>query len=185
MKKIITAVAAVCMCTISAMADLGGTGMKLTITHDQYTPFCSINDVDYTYGSPATYTAFGWGDVAVTSPAPPVGMDNALNLNFTDFSYVAFVAPFPAMGTIKVHDLAQAHVLSSIKILVNGINIATGVANDGNGFRASWSAPVAYNGNPFAPNVTVAWNSTPVPGPGSLALLGLAGLVGFRRRRTK
>lgn len=180
MKKIATAVFAVLMCAASALADLSGTTMNVNITHDQFTVLSAVSGT-HTYGAPTTLTAFGWGDVLLTSPAAAPLMDNAMNVDFTNFAYSAFVAPFPAIGTIKITNIAEPFDLSSVKILVNGLNIATGVANFGNGFQASWSAPLVFNGNPIQPNLTVAWNSI-VPAPGALALLGLAGLVGRRGR---
>ena len=132
-------------------------------------------------GAPSVLSAPGWGNVLVTSPAVAPGMQNALNLDFTAFSYQAFAGAFATVGTVKVLDIAEPFDLSSVRILINGVNMTLGpAAAVGNGFQASWNTQDVLNANPVTPNVTVAWNS--VPAPGALALLGIAGLVTRRRR---
>ena len=77
--------------------------------------------------------------------------------------------------------IAEGVDLSSVRVQVNGSNVGFGAAGAAGGFQVSWTTASALSGNPVNPNVVVAWNS--VPGPGSFALLGLAGLVGRRGRR--
>jgi hypothetical protein len=184
MKTFIAAIGAVCVCAGSAMADLAGTQMTMSVNHaGPFAGISGINNVTYTYASPSTFVAPGWGNLLVTSPdAAAVGMDNAMKLDFTAFSYTAFAGAFATTGTLKLTDIDEPFDLATVKVLVNGTNIATGVANFGNGFQASWSTQAVLNGNPLTPNVVVAWDSLAVPAPGALALLGLAGLAPRRRR---
>ena len=183
MKKVISAVAAVLFCSTSAMANLTGTNMTMSVTHaGPFSGISAITNVNYTYGSPSTFTAPGWGDLLVTSPAPAPGLGNALKLDFTAFSYQAFGGNFATVGTVKLTNIAEPVNLASVQLLVNGVNIALGPATAAtNGFQASWNTQDVLNGNPINPNVIVAWNS--VPTPGALALLGVAGLTSHRRRR--
>jgi len=185
MKSIITGVAAVLLCATSALADLNGTEMTLSVTHDgTFGALSAINNVTYTYGADSTYAVANWGSMVASSPVAdlPSSLENAIKLDFSDFAYGLFVSPFPAMGTVKLTDIDEPFDIASVQILVNGMNIASGVSNVGNGFQASWSAPVAFSANPDEPQVIVGWNSVPVPGPGGLALLGLAALARRRRR---
>lgn len=169
-----------------ARADLIGDQMTISITHaGLFEPQSALNDVSYTYGSPSVFNVPAWGSLTITSPEPVPGFDNAMKVDFTAFSYSAFTGPFATTGTIKILDLDEAVDLASVQILVNGTNIASGVAAVGNGFQASWNTQTVFNGNPVAPNITVAWNSVPVPAPGAMALLGLASLVSARGRRRR
>lgn len=183
MRKMIPAIAAALLSSTSAMANLAGTNMTVSVTHaGPFNGLSGINNVNYTYGAPGTYTAPGWGDLLVTSPAPAPGLGNALKLDFTAFNYSAFTGPFATVGTVKLMNIAEPVDLASVHLLVNGANIALGPATAvTNGFQASWNSQDVFNGNPVSPSVVVAWNS--VPAPGALALLGLAGLTARRRSR--
>lgn len=185
MKIFATAIAAALAISGSAMADLTGTTMTMSVNHaGSFSAISAITNVTYTYGSPSAFVVPGWGTLNVTSPVSPAppGLANSLKLDFTAFNYSAFSGPFATTGTVKLINLAEGFDLSSVQILVNGANIATGVAAVGNGFQASWSTQAVFNANPVNPNVVVAWNS--VPGPGALALMGLAGIAPRRRRRS-
>jgi MYXO-CTERM domain-containing protein len=183
MKKLIPAVAAALLTSTSAMADLTGTNMNMSVTHaGAFSGLSAVNNVTYTYGAPSTFTVPNWGSLLVTSPAPAPGLNNALKLDFTAFAYQSFGGPFATVGTVKLTNMAEPVDLTSVQLLVNGVNIALGPAVAApNGFQASWNTQDVLNGNPINPNVTVAWNS--VPAPGALALLGLAGLTSRPRRR--
>lgn len=186
MKKMMMAVAAFAACTSSAMANLVGTDMTISVTHaGSFSGLSALNNQNYNYGNTTPFTVPGWGSLTITSPesAMAPGMDNVMKVDFTAFNYSAFAGPFATTGTIKVTNIDEPFELSSVKVLVNGTNIATAVGNSGNGFQASWSTQAVINGSPAAPNIVVAWNSSPVPAPGALALLGVAGLAARRGRR--
>src|SRR5689334_9416144 len=123
MKKVISAVAAALLCSTSAMANLAGTNMTMSVNHaGPFGSLSAINNVNYTYASPSTFTAPGWGDLLVTSPAPAPGLNNAMKLDFTAFSYQAFGGQFATVGTVKLTNIAEPVDLSSVKLLVNGVN---------------------------------------------------------------
>ena len=185
MKKIlatVAALAAAALVTGSAHASLMGTNMNVSVAHSQFGPQSLLVPTGYTYGNATGMTVTGWGTVMVTSPAAAPGFDNALNLNFTNFGYISVFSAFPATGTVILTNIAEAVDLSSVKVLVNGTNIGSGVGAAAGGFQASWSTAAVLAGNPVSPNVTIAWNSV-APAPGSMALLGLAGLVARRGRK--
>jgi MYXO-CTERM domain-containing protein len=186
MKTIIVAVAAFAACTSSAMADLVGTDMTISVTHaGSFSGISALLNKNYTYGNTETETTPGWGSIVITSPESALapGLENVMKLNLTGFNYNAFAGPFATTGTVKITDIDLPFDLSSVQILVNGSNIATAVAASGNGFQASWNTQTVLTGNPTAPSVVVAWNSATVPAPGALALLGFAGILSQRRRR--
>jgi hypothetical protein len=181
MKKFLAALVAVLACSASAMADLNGTNMTLSVNHaGLFSGVSAITDQSYAYGSPANFLAAGWGTLNVNSPAPAPGYDNALTLDFTNFSYSTF-AGFPSVGTVTLKNIAEAPDLASVKVLVNGFSIGYGVMSATGGFQASWNTASVFTFSPDTPHVIVAWNS--VPAPGALALLGLAGVAGRARRR--
>ena len=184
MRNVITAIVAALLCAGSASADLTGTTMTMSVNHaGPFAAISAINNVTYTYGLTSNFLAPGWGTLNVTSPAAAPGMQNAIKLDFTAFAYQSFAGQFATTGTVKILNLVEPFDLSSVKLLVNGTNIALGPATaTGNGFQASWNTQTVITGNPTNPNVVAAWNSAPAPG--ALALLGAAGLVARRRRRT-
>jgi MYXO-CTERM domain-containing protein len=182
----IIAVGLMLMSAVSANADLMGTTMTMSVTHaGAFSGISALNNVTYTYGNASTFTVPGWGSLGVTSPETALaqGLDNSLKLDFTNFKYSAFTGMFATTGTIKLTNIAEPVDLSTVRIFVNGNNIASGVGAVGSGFQASWSTQTVYNANPTNPILVVAWNSAPVPAPGALALLGLAGLMSRRRRQ--
>jgi hypothetical protein len=186
MKKFMMAVAAFAACTSSAMADLVGSDMTISVTHaGSFNVISALTNKTYTYGMTETETVPGWGSIVITSPenALAPGRDNVMKLNLTGFNYAAFAGPFATLGTVKLTDIDEPFDLASVQVLVNGTNIATAVAPSGNGFQASWNTQDVLNANPVTPNVVVAWNSVAVPAPGALALLGAAGIISRRSRR--
>ena len=186
MKKIMMAVVAFAACTSSAMADLTGTDMTISVTHaGSFSGISALLNKTYTYGNTETESVPGWGSIVITSPESALapGFDHAMKLNLSSFNYTAFAGAFATTGTVKLVDIDEPFDLGSVQILVNGANIATATAASGNGFQASWNTQTVLTANPTAPHVVVAWNSATVPAPGALALLGVAGVVSRRRRR--
>jgi MYXO-CTERM domain-containing protein len=168
--------------SLPAKADLVATNLTLSVNHDgPFGPLSALNDQSYMYGAPGAFNVINWGMLAVTSPAVAPGYTNALSLDFTAFGYAAF-AMFPTVGTVTLENIAEPVDLSSVRVFVNGSNVGFGVLSATNGFQASWDTLDVTNANPLTPNLVVAWNSV-VPTPGALALLGMAGVVGMRRRR--
>jgi hypothetical protein len=165
----------------TASADLTGTTLNLSINHTGAPGALSaINNVTHTYGTTDTLTVPNWGSVVVSTPAPAPGAEHAMNVDFTLFGYSAF-GFFGSTGTIKLNNLAETADLSSVRLLANGMDIATAVSAATGGFQVSWDSTTLLAINPTTPNVTVAWNT--LPGPGALAMLGLAGLTPRHRRK--
>lgn len=184
MKKIfatVVALAAAAMVSGSAHAALTGTNMNVSVLHSQFTAQSMLTPTTYTFGNATGMNVVGWGTIQITSPVAAPGFDNAMSLNFTNFGYISVFSAFPATGTVILTNIAEGVNLSSVRVLVNGTNVGFGAAAATGGFQASWTTASVLAGNPINPNVVVAWNS--VPTPGSLALLGLAGLATRRGRR--
>lgn len=184
MKKLfatVVALAAAAFVSGNANATLTGTSMNVSMLHSQFTAQSMLAPTSYTYGNATGMNVVGWGTVQITSPAAAVGFDNAMKLDFTNFGYITVFSAFPANGTVILTGLAEGVDLSSVKVQVNGSDVGFGAAAAAGGFQVSWTTAAALAGSAINPSVTVAWNS--VPGPGSFALLGLAGLVSRRGRR--
>lgn len=183
MRKItLSAAAAALAISGSAFASLDGTTMTLSLNHaGGFSGPSALNNATYTYGTTTSYAVPGWGSFNAISPMGAAGYEHSMKLDLTAFSYSAFTGMFATTGTLKLTGLAEAADVSSVQVLINGMSAGTGVAPVGNGFAASWNTQTVFNANPINPSVTVAWNS--VPGPGSLALLGVAGLVARSRKR--
>ena len=97
---------------------------------------------------------------------------------------MTFATPFPATSSLDVTNIAEPVAEGSVGVYLPTApmtNIALTTSGSGSSLSAQWDVSTVVTGNPVAPMVIVAWNS--VPAPGALALLGLAGLVGGRRRR--
>jgi len=76
---------------------------------------------------------------------------------------------------------APGTVVSSTRVLTTGINMAANPTQSiwvGNGYSAAGTS-----GNWTGTVTLVGVNLVPVPAPGAVALLGLAGAIGGRRRR--
>ena len=140
----------------------------------------------YTYG---TLDAFGIDELFtwdVVSPGLHPAFDNSILLDFSNFGYAAYIALGPSISTLDVTNIAEdVEIASPAVFLLSDLNtnIAQSTSTLGNSFSVGWDVETVINGNPLAPSVIVGWNSAPVPAPGAMALLGLAGLTVIRRRR--
>lgn len=160
--------------------------MDLELTHDGLMSLSGPSIGTHTYGTTDTLFLISnptqtWD---VSSPAALPGFDKTLLLDFTNFSYDSFAFPFPSNSTLSVSNLVDEVADGSVGVFTlnnQATNIASVVEED-YGFSVTWAASdVAFN--PEGPAVLVGWNTVPVPGPGSLALMGLAGLSARGRRR--
>lgn len=182
--KTLYAAAAAMLITGTAHADLTGTDLSISLNHaGAFSALSAINNQSWNYGAPGMVMVPNWGMLNIVSPVVVAGYDNAVKFDFTTFAYSAFTGAFATTATLKLEGIDEAADLASVQVLVNGINVGSNVLSATNGFRVDWNTQTVFNGNPTAPNVTVAWDSTPVPAPGALALLGVAGVVAGRRRR--
>lgn len=170
----------------SADASLIGTPLTATVSHTGIGWSLVGNAVvPHTYGGvPSVFNNMFYGSFLVASPVAAPGYDNAILVDFSLFNYSGFLNE---TGTISITGLAENVTPGSIAIFAGtvgaGLNIATNVSSGTNNFTASWSSTAIYTPSPTTSDaMVVAWNSA-VPAPGSLALLGAAGLVGARRRR--
>lgn len=183
------AAAVTAMVGSSANASLIGTSFNATVSHDGIAGGVAGPSLfNHTYGGvPTVVPNTFFGSFLVASPMVVAGYDNAIMVDFSLFNYSGFIAPAPATGTITITGLAE-NVAAGSAVLIAG---ATGVGpNVGSNFMtvgstlvAHWSAASIYTPDASPDAFVLAWNSVPAPAPGALALLGMAGLVGVRRRR--
>jgi len=182
--KTLYAAAAAMLITGAAHADLTGTDLSISLNHaGPFGALSAINNQTWNYGTPGMVMVPNWGMLSIVSPVAVASYDNAITFDLTAFAYGAFTGGFATTATLKLEGIDEPIDLSSVRAFVNGVHVGTGVASATNGFKVDWNTQTVFDGNPIAPSVTVAWDSSPVPAPGALALLGLAGAVASRRRR--
>lgn len=181
------AAAAAAILTGAAQADLMGTSMDLELVQSGFAGnMAGPTGGSYTYG---TLDAFGIDELFtwdVVSPGLHPAFDNSILLDFSNFGYAAYIALGPSISTLDVTNIAEdVEIASAAVFLLSDLNtnIAQSTSTFGNSFSVGWDVETVINGNPLAPSVIVGWNSAPVPAPGAMALLGLAGLTVTRRRR--
>ncbi|MEE8153394.1 MAG: PEP-CTERM sorting domain-containing protein [Phycisphaerales bacterium] len=181
------AAAAAAILTGAAQADLMGTTMDLQLVQSGFAgDIAGPTGGPYTYGTLGTFVldgVFAWDAV---SPGLHPAFDNSILLDFTNFGYTAYIALGPSISTLDVMNIAEdVEIGSPAVFLLSDLNtnIAQSTSTLGNSFSVGWDVETVINDNPLAPSVIVGWNSAPVPAPGALALLGLAGLTATRRRR--
>lgn len=181
------AAAAAAILTGAAQADLMGTSMDMELVQSGFAGnMAGPTGGSYTYG---TLDAFGIDELFtwdVVSPGLHPAFDNSILLDFTNFGYAAYIALGPSISTLDVTNIAEdVEIASPAVFLLSDLNtnIAQSTSTFGNSFSVGWDVETVINGNPLAPSVIVGWNSAPVPAPGAMALLGLAGLTVIRRRR--
>ena len=181
------AAAAAAILTGAAQADLMGTSMDMELVQSGFAGnMAGPTGGSYTYG---TLDAFGIDELFtwdVVSPGLHPAFDNSILLDFSNFGYAAYIALGPSISTLDVTNIAEdVEIASAAVFLLSDLNtnIAQSTSTLGNSFSVGWDVETVINGNPLAPSVIVGWNSAPVPAPGAMALLGLAGLTVTRRRR--
>ena len=181
------AAAAAAIPTGAAQADLMGTSMDMELVQSGFAGnMAGPTGGSYTYG---TLDDFGIDELFtwdVVSPGLHPAFDNSILLDFTNFGYAAYIALGPSISTLDVTNIAEdVEIASPAVFLLSDLNtnIAQSTSTLGNSFSVGWDVETVINGNPLAPSVIVGWNSAPVPAPGAMALLGLAGLTVIRRRR--
>ena len=181
------AAAAAAILTGAAQADLMGTSMDMELVQSGFAGnMAGPTGGSYTYGTLDTFgidELFTWD---VMSPSFHPAFDNSILLDFTNFGYAAYIALGPSISTLDVTNIAEdVEIASPAVFLLSDLNtnIAQSTSTLGNSFSVGWDVETVINGNPLAPSVIVGWNSAPVPAPGAMALLGLAGLTVIRRRR--
>jgi MYXO-CTERM domain-containing protein len=187
----LTAIAAVTAAAVSAAAsaDLTGTTMDLVIEQSGFAGgMVGPTGGTHTYGGLDTFlvdqSTVSW---SVSSPAAIDGYDNALLLDFTNFQYTAFHALGPSTSTLAITGLAEDAASGSLGVFLpsdHTTDIAQFATATGNSINIGWDVETVTLDDPIHPSVIVAWNSVPVPGPGAVALLGLAGVTACRRRRS-
>lgn len=181
------AAAAAAILTGAAQADLTGTSMDLQLAQSGFAgDMAGPTGGLYTYGTLGMFDleeVFTWDAV---SPSLHPAFDNSILLDFSNFGYAAYIALGPSISTLDVTNIAEdVEIASAAVFLLSDLNtnIAQNTSTFGNSFSIGWDVGTVINDNPLAPSVIVGWNSAPVPAPGAMALLGLAGLVMTRRRR--
>jgi len=190
MKKRHTAVmAAVLLLVGGAQADLIDTTMDLTLEQSGMAgELAGPTGGEHMYGYTSTFWLLSGPTWDVVSPAGVSGYDNSMVLNFTNFQYASYAVLGPSTSTLDIEDIAEDVEAGSAAVFLPGdpnTDIKQFAVESGKSLSIGWDVQTVVNHNPVNPSVMVAWNSMPVPGPGALVLLGVAGvmpLVGGRRR---
>jgi hypothetical protein len=131
--------------------------------------------IDYELGTTVTIRPGSWNEITVSSGAGSGGWDYQLVVDYTSY----------CLGCLNPG--GSAYVTASN--LQDELEVATAAGSFGTvsysdstiSWNATASSMIFNNGM-----LTLSWNSSyvpPVPAPGAVALLGLAGLVGAGRRR--
>jgi hypothetical protein len=185
-KRMIMATTAVlALLSGTAMAGLTGSTLDLQLSQSGLVgDLAGPTGGTHLYGSLDTFILEGDVSWDVWSPAPHPDFDNSMWLDFTNFQYASYAVLGPSTSTLLVSNLGEAVEDGSVHVFLPGdlsTDIAQLTSTGGNGFTAAWDVGTVTLSNPVTPGVVVAWNS--IPAPGSLALLGLAGIIGGRRRR--
>lgn len=184
-RTIAAAVAAIL--TGAAHADLMGTTMDLQLVQSGFAgDMAGPTGGSYTYGTLGTFDLEGVFTWSALSPGLHPGFENSILIDFTNFGYAAYIALGPSISTLDVTNIAEdVEITSPAVFLLSDLNtnIAQSTSTVGNSFSIAWAVETVINDNPAGPGIMVGWNSIPVPAPGAMALLGLAGLTVTRRRR--
>lgn len=175
----VAAIAASLLVAGSAQADLNGTMMDLEVSHTGAFGFTESGTL--TYGGADTVIAdpgFPQFFMVFSSPGTAPGFMNAIQVDFTDFAYGDFAGE---TGSLDITGIDEQVEDGSVVILnEGGAKIATGT-NGSDSLSLTWNVDDVLNSG-SGTLMTVAWNSV-IPTPGALALLGMAGVAGRRRRR--
>jgi hypothetical protein len=184
-RTILASAAVVTLLSGTAMAGLTSTTLDLELVQSGFTgDIAGPSGGTHLYGTTDTFILSGDVSWDATSPAPHPDFENSMVLDFTNFQYASFAVLGPSMSTFDATGLAEQVEAGSVHVflpadLSTDISISTVTGTDS--FSAVWDVETVTLANPVNPSVVVAWNS--VPAPGSIALLGLAGVIGRRRPR--
>lgn len=170
--KHVVAIAAVISLGSSAFAEPLGTPLTMQVSHSG--PFGEIQNFVHTYGgSNQVFDSFGFSYMVVSAGNAP-GWHNSIRLDFSAFGYTDFAGE---IGTVNITGFTQPIINASF--LDSNFAAIPSAASGPFLIVGSWNVDdVLATG---APVMYIAWNK--IPSPGGAALLGLAGLVGLRRRR--
>lgn len=182
MKSTLLAVAAfAALGTVAAAPAQAGdlTGTSYTIEVEHTGTFGFFETGLHTYGGPDTTIAdpgFPSFFMVFSTPAGAAGYDNSMLIDFTNFAYGDFAGE---TGTLSLVGLALDHNGDAVLLNENDAVVANGTGV-GDTFTLTWSVDDILSAG-TGTLATVAWNNK-IPAPGALALFGLAGLAGRRRR---
>ncbi len=185
MKKTLIIAAAIGLMSSAASADLTGTTLDMELVQSGFTGgMAGPTGGIHTYGGTDTFYLLDGPSWDATSPAQHPALDNSILIDLTDFQYSSYFVLGPSTSTLDITNLAEDVQVGSAAVFLLGdltTSIATATSESGNSLSVDWDVQAVVNDSPGSPSVMIAWSS--VPAPGALALLGLAGVVPFTRRR--
>jgi hypothetical protein len=170
------AAAAVVMSGAAFAGDLTGTDFELFINHTG--PFGENVGGTYTYGTfEEFFDSFGFSWSA-NSPNGTGGFDNSVLIDFANFAYGDFAGE---TATVDITGLDIDPQGGSFAVLnANGADIGFNYTSGSGALGAQYLVNSVIDTG--VNTVVLAWDNV-VPAPGALALLGIAGIAGRRRRR--
>lgn len=210
MHKIMSIVAAGVVASITTAGVSAGVEQlpaNFTLEHQTVIQFPITITGQHDLGTFASYNVLGDPTTTVDfdSDISYPGFDHAIEIDLNGLQYGQGLY---TTANLSINGLGEDVDLNSVSVFIdtllppiefdgfpNGgglpglpggpLEIGTAATAQFQGFSVGWNPlDVMILGDPQDHRVTVAWNSAgAVPAPGALALLGLAGIVGTRKRR--
>lgn len=198
MKKMLSIAAAGLLTTLCTTATHGGVAAQtvdFSLEHQTVIQFPITVTGQHDWGTSESYFVLGDPTTSVTldSNAGFGAFDNAIMIDLNDLQYeqgLYTTAMFSISGLADPVDLSSVGVF--VPVLLLGDDRGGGAVEIGGTatsivpghFQVGWDPFAVMLNNALDHRVVIAWNSAgAVPAPGALALLGLAGVVGRRKRR--
>ncbi len=135
------------------------------------------------FGSATTHQVDGLNVIAVTSDSlpPPPGKKFAGVITIDYGGASGYMFDFPHLEVVDIFGIKDPGGINFINTVETDLPFPHVITTDG--FNIHFEVDSQDIATLPTPHVTITWTQSVIPAPGALALLGLAGLMGTRRRR--